>query len=52
MLVVLLWLINDRRRLDTFVNGRVVNAVCLPVVAALILLTAIMLVTSLFPGLP
>lgn len=51
ILITMLALINDRQRMGTFVNGRAFNALAWVTVVALILLTAILLLTSLWPGL-
>jgi Mn2+/Fe2+ NRAMP family transporter len=51
ILIVMLRLINDRRQMGRFANGRVFNAVAWTIVAALIALTAVLVVTSVFPGL-
>lgn len=50
ILVVMLRLINDRRRMGNFVNGRALNALAWAIVVALIVLTAILLITNLFPA--
>ena len=50
VLVVMLRLINDRRLMGRFVNGRVLNVIAYATVAILIALTAILLVTTFFPG--
>jgi len=50
ILVVMLQLINDKRLMGKFVNGRVFNTLAWAMVAVLIVLTAILLITSLFPG--
>lgn len=50
ILVVMLRLINDKRRMGNFVNGRVFNMLAWAIVVALIVLTAILLITNLFPG--
>jgi NRAMP (natural resistance-associated macrophage protein)-like metal ion transporter len=50
ILIVMLRLVNDRRLMGRFVNGRVFNALSWVIVAVLILLTGILLVTTLFPG--
>jgi Mn2+/Fe2+ NRAMP family transporter len=49
ILVVMLRLINDRRLMGRFVNGRVFNGLAWAIVAALIGLTASLLITTLFP---
>jgi Mn2+/Fe2+ NRAMP family transporter len=50
ILIVMLRLINDRRLMGTFVNGRVFNVLAYGTVAILIVLTAILLITTFFPG--
>jgi Mn2+/Fe2+ NRAMP family transporter len=49
ILVVMLKLINDRRLMGKFVNGRVFNAIAWVMVAALIALTAILVASSVWP---
>jgi Mn2+/Fe2+ NRAMP family transporter len=51
ILIVMLKLINNRRLMGRFVNGRVFNALAWGMVALLILLTVILIVVSVFPGL-
>ena len=51
ILVVMLQLINDKRLMGRFVNGRVFNSIAWAMVVVLIALTAILVVTSVFPGL-
>ncbi len=51
ILVVMLRLINDRRLMGKFVNGRSFNVLSWAMVAVLIVLTVILVVTSTFPGL-
>ena len=51
ILVVMLKLINDKRLMGKFVNGRVFNLISWAMVIVLILLTVILVVTSVFPGL-
>jgi Mn2+/Fe2+ NRAMP family transporter len=51
ILVVMLKLINDKRLMGKFVNGRVFNSISWVMVIVLILLTVILVVTSVFPGL-
>jgi Mn2+/Fe2+ NRAMP family transporter len=51
ILVVMLRLINDRRLMGKFVNGRWFNALSWAMVVVLIALTVILVVTSTFPGL-
>lgn len=50
ILVVMLRLINDKRLMGRFVNGRVFNALAWAVVATLIVLTVILVITSVLPG--
>jgi Mn2+/Fe2+ NRAMP family transporter len=50
ILVVMLRLVNDRRLMGRYANGRVANVVSYVIVAALIVLTVLLIVTSLFPG--
>jgi Mn2+/Fe2+ NRAMP family transporter len=50
ILVVMLRLVNDRPLMGRFVNGRLLNALSYAMVAILIVLTAILLITSFFPG--
>ena len=50
VLVVMLRLINDKRLMGNFVNGRLFNALAWTIVVVLIMLTAILLITTLFPG--
>jgi len=50
ILLVMLRLINDRRLMGKFVNGRVTNMLSWTVVALLILLTVILVITTLLPG--
>jgi len=50
ILVVMLRLVNDRRVMGRFTNGRVANVVSYGIVAILIALTGILLVTSVAPG--
>ena len=50
ILIVMLRLINDKRLMGRFVNGRVFNILAWVIVAVLILLTMILIVVSLFPG--
>jgi Mn2+/Fe2+ NRAMP family transporter len=49
ILVVMLQLINDRRLMGRFVNGRLFNLLAWVMVVALIVLTGILLITTLFP---
>jgi Mn2+/Fe2+ NRAMP family transporter len=51
ILVVMLRLINDKRLMGKFVNGRAFNIVSWVMVVVLILLTVILVITSVFPGL-
>jgi Mn2+/Fe2+ NRAMP family transporter len=51
ILIVMLRLINDKRLMGKFVNGRVFNALAWAMVVILILLTMILVITSVFPGL-
>jgi Mn2+/Fe2+ NRAMP family transporter len=51
ILVVMLQLINDKRLMGRFVNGRVLNVLSWAMVVVLILLTVILVITSVFPGL-
>ena len=50
ILVVMLKLINDRRLMANYVNGRVFNSIAWAMVVVLIALTAILVMTSVFPG--
>ena len=50
VLIVMLRLINDRRVMGTFVNGRVANGLAWTVVVLLIGLTILLVITSVFPG--
>ncbi|HLC34915.1 MAG TPA: divalent metal cation transporter, partial [Anaerolineales bacterium] len=50
VLIVMLRLINDRRVMGTFVNGRVANGLAWTVVVLLIGLTVLLVITSVFPG--
>lgn len=49
ILIVMLRLVNDRRLMGRFVNGRLSNLLSYAMVVALIALTLILLVTSVFP---
>jgi Mn2+/Fe2+ NRAMP family transporter len=51
ILIVMLQLINNRRLMGRFVNGRVFNVIAWVMVAVLILLTLILIVVSVFPNL-
>ena len=46
----MLRLINDKRLMGRFVNGRVANVLTWIVVALLIGLTILLVITSVFPG--
>ncbi len=50
VLILMLRLINDRRVMGKFVNRRVFNVLAWMIVATLITLTAILLITTFFPG--
>ena len=50
VLVTMLKLINDKRLMGPYVNGRVFNALTWAMVIVLITLTVILVVTSVFPG--
>ncbi len=50
ILVVMLKLINDRRLMGKYVNGRVFNVLSWATVVILIVLTMILVLTSFFPG--
>lgn len=50
ILVVMLRLINDKRLMGRYANGRVANALSYGMVAVLIALTGILIVTSVWPG--
>nr|MBI2905587.1 divalent metal cation transporter [Chloroflexota bacterium] len=50
ILIVMLRLINDKRLMGRFVNGRAFNIVAWAIVMALIALTGILVMTSVFPG--
>jgi len=51
ILIVMVRLINDRRLMGRFVNGRVFNGLAWATVAVLIALTVILLLTTFFPNL-
>lgn len=51
ILIVMLRLINDKRLMGTFVNGRIFNAISWMTVVILIGLTMLLVITSMFPGL-
>jgi len=50
ILITMLKLINDRQRMGAYVNGRVFNILAWITVVALIVLTAVLIVATLFPG--
>ncbi len=50
ILIVMLRLINDKRLMGTFVNGRIFNALSWMTVVILIGLTVLLVITSTFPG--
>jgi Mn2+/Fe2+ NRAMP family transporter len=50
ILVVMLRLVNDRRLMGKFVNGRLFNVLTYATVVLLVALTVILLITTLFPG--
>jgi Mn2+/Fe2+ NRAMP family transporter len=50
ILVVMLRLINDKRLMGKFVNGRVFNIIAWTMVVVLIILTVVLVITSVFPG--
>jgi Mn2+/Fe2+ NRAMP family transporter len=50
VLLIMLRLINDKRLMGKYVNGRVFNVLSWAMAIALIVLTAILVVTSIFPG--
>ncbi|HSB89105.1 MAG TPA: divalent metal cation transporter [Anaerolineales bacterium] len=50
ILVVMLRLINDRRLMGTHVNGRILNVLTWAIVATLVILTAALVVITVFPG--
>jgi Mn2+/Fe2+ NRAMP family transporter len=50
ILIVMLRLVNDRRLMGRFVNGRLSNVLAYTIVVVLVALTVVLLVTSLFPG--
>jgi Mn2+/Fe2+ NRAMP family transporter len=47
----MLWLLNDKKLLGKYANPRWYNVLALVIVAALIALTVLLLVTTVFPGL-
>jgi Mn2+/Fe2+ NRAMP family transporter len=51
ILIVMLRLINDKKLMGKYVNGRVGNALSWAMVTVLIVLTGLLVVTSTFPGL-
>jgi NRAMP (natural resistance-associated macrophage protein)-like metal ion transporter len=51
ILIVMLRLINDKRLMGTYVNGRVFNALTWTSIVILIALTIILVAASIFPGL-
>ncbi len=51
ILIVMLQLVNDKRLMGKFVNGRVLNIITWTTVAILIFLTMLLVLTTLFPGL-
>ncbi len=51
VLIVMLRLVNDRRLMGRFVNGRLANAISWGMVIVLVLLTVILVATSVFPNL-
>ena len=51
ILIAMLKLINDKRLMGKYVNGRVFNILAWATVVAVIVLTMILVVTSFFPGL-
>src|SRR5512135_2183502 len=50
ILIVMLRLINDKRLMGRYVNGRFFNLLAWATVAIVILLTVILVITSVFPG--
>jgi NRAMP (natural resistance-associated macrophage protein)-like metal ion transporter len=50
ILIVMLRLINDKRIMGRFVNGKILNIINWVVVSAIILLTLILVAVSIFPG--
>lgn len=50
ILIVMLRLINDKRLMGRYVNGRVFNLLAWATVGIVILLTVILVITSVFPG--
>ncbi len=51
ILIVMLRLINDKRLMGKYANGRIANIISWLMVVILIMLTVILVVTSVFPGL-
>jgi NRAMP (natural resistance-associated macrophage protein)-like metal ion transporter len=51
ILIVMLRLVNDKRRMGRWVNGRVFNGLTWAMVTVLILLTVVLVITSIFPNL-
>jgi Mn2+/Fe2+ NRAMP family transporter len=51
ILIVMLRLINNRHLMGRFVNGRVINTIAWAVVAAVIMLTLLLVVITIFPAL-
>ncbi|MCJ7620103.1 MAG: divalent metal cation transporter, partial [Anaerolineae bacterium] len=51
ILIVMLRLVNDRRVMGRFTNGRVSNILSYGIVIALVALTVILLITTVFPWL-
>ena len=51
VLIVMLRLINDKRWMGKYVNGRIFNVIAWGIVGLLILLTVILVLVSMFPGL-
>ena len=52
ILIVMLRLINDKRLMGRFVNGRAFNILAWLIVTVLILLTIVLILVTLFPGFP
>jgi Mn2+/Fe2+ NRAMP family transporter len=51
ILIVMLWLLNDKKLLGKYANPRWYNILAWVIVSALVILTGLLLVTSVFPGL-
>ncbi len=51
ILIVMLRLINDKRLMGRFANGRLINTITWAVVVAVIALTLILVAITIFPGL-